>query len=46
MKPEEIVNINWFANNIYGSIPDTDRFTEGSRELISQLGIKLYDNAD
>lgn len=46
MKPEEIVNINWFANNIYGSIPDTDKFTEGSRELISQLGIKLYDDAD
>lgn len=40
MTADEIININWFADNICGSVPDISEFTESSHELISQLGIK------
>lgn len=41
MTPEQIINMDWFADNVTGSIPDISEFTEESRELISKLGIKL-----
>lgn len=40
MSYEEIININWLAENIVGEIPDTSLLDEGCHELISQLGIK------
>lgn len=40
MSPEEIINMDWFADNICGSIPDISDLDEGSHELISQLGVK------
>lgn len=40
MSYEEIININWLADNIIGEIPDTSLLDEGCHELISQLGIK------
>lgn len=40
MTAEEIINIDWFADNISGKIPDISELDEGCHELISQLGIK------
>ncbi len=40
MTAEEIVNIDWFTDNISGEIPDISRLDKGCHELISQLGIK------
>ncbi len=40
MTAEEIVNIDWFVDNISGEIPSKDKLDEGCHQLISQLGIK------
>ena len=40
MTPEEIINIDWFADNITGSIPEISELEDGCHELVSQLGIK------
>ena len=40
MTPEEIINMDWFSDNICGSIPDINELDESSHELISQLGVK------
>jgi basic membrane lipoprotein Med (substrate-binding protein (PBP1-ABC) superfamily) len=43
---EDIINIDWFADNITGKIPDISELEEGSHELIRQLGIKHESNTD
>lgn len=40
MSYEEIINMNWLADNIVGEIPDVSTLDESCHELISQLGIK------
>ena len=40
MTPEEIINMDWFVDNISGSIPDINELDEGCHELLSHLGIK------
>ena len=40
MTPEEIINIDWFADSITGSIPEISELEDGCHELVSQLGIK------
>lgn len=40
MTPEEIINMDWFVDNIAGKIPDISDLDEGCHELISQLGVK------
>lgn len=40
MTPEEIINIDWFVDNVCGNIPDISELDERCHELISQLGVK------
>ncbi len=40
MTPEEIINMDWFAENVSGYIPDISELDEGCHELISHLGVK------
>ncbi|MGN0606198.1 MAG: BMP family ABC transporter substrate-binding protein [Oscillospiraceae bacterium] len=40
MTPEEIINMDWFVDNVCGKIPDISELDEGCHELISQLGVK------
>lgn len=37
--PEEILNMNWLCDNIYGSIPGYDDLAENSRALVRLQGI-------
>lgn len=40
MTPEEIINMDWFTENVSGYIPDVSELDEGCHELISHLGVK------
>lgn len=40
MTPEEIINMDWFTENVSGYIPDVSVLGEGCHELISHLGVK------
>ena len=43
---EDIINMDWFADNVTGKIPDISELEEGCHELIGQLGIKNEKTAD
>ena len=40
LSPEEIVNMDWLADNVIGSIPSTYQLQEQARAVILQQGVK------
>ena len=40
LSPEEIVNMDWLADNVIGSIPRTSQLQEQARAVILQQGVK------
>lgn len=38
--PEEIIEMDWLAENIIGKIPDIDELTEQARPLLTQQGVQ------
>ncbi len=40
LKPEEVVSIDWLAENIIGEIPKTEGLTESAIPVVSQQGVK------
>ncbi len=39
LSPEEIISMDWLAQNVVGSIPDPSKINEAAKELISLQGI-------
>ncbi len=40
MSPEEIINMNWLAENIIGSIPKMDDLKEKAKPMILLQGVE------
>ena len=40
LTPEEIITMDWLAQNVIGSIPEEEELTEQSWPVISQQGVK------
>lgn len=40
LTPEELVTMDWLANNVVGSIPKKEELTEGAQPVVSQQGVK------
>ena len=40
LAPEEIIKMNWLAENIIGSIPDTKELKEQAKPVMLQQGIE------
>lgn len=38
--PEEIIEMDWLAENVIGKIPDIDELTEQARPLLTQQGVQ------
>ena len=41
LTPEEILTMDWLAENVVGSIPKEEELQEASRPVISQQGIDI-----
>lgn len=46
LKPEEIITMNWLAENVVGSIPDPEEFAPESRELVRLRGVKTDEGTE
>ena len=44
LSPEEIVKMDWLAENIIGSIPQAEELTEKAMPVISQQGLQNKNN--
>ena len=44
LSPEEIVKMDWLAENIIGTIPDISELTEQAIPTLSQQGLQNKDN--
>ena len=40
LKPEEVISIDWLAENIIGEIPETEGLTESAIPVVAQQGVK------
>lgn len=40
LAPEEIITMDWLAENVIGSIPDFDRLTDAARQVVRISGIR------
>ena len=40
MSPEEIINMNWLAENVIGSIPKMDDLKEKAKPMILLQGVQ------
>ena len=43
--PEEIITMNWLAENVVGKLPEFDELTEEAQSLVRLQGLTIYDNA-
>ena len=41
LSPEEIVTMDWLAENVVGKIPEYDELTEEARELVQLQGVRI-----
>lgn len=41
LTPEEIITMNWLAENVVGQIPEIDSFTPAAQELLRLQGVKI-----
>lgn len=41
LTPEEIITMNWLAENVVGQIPEIDSFTPAAQELVRLQGVKI-----
>lgn len=41
LTPEEIITMNWLAENVVGQIPDIDSFTPAAQALVRLQGVKI-----
>lgn len=41
LTPEEIITMNWLAENVVGQIPDIDAFTPEAQALVRLQGVKI-----
>ena len=46
LSPQEIITMNWLAENVVGRIPDFDELTPEAQSLVRLQGVKLDDNED
>ena len=46
LSPEEIVTMNWLAENVVGTVPSAEELTEEGRDLVRLQGIKLDENTE
>ena len=46
LSPEEIVTMNWLAENVEGSVPEPEELTEEAQDLVKLQGIKLEKNTE
>ena len=46
LSPQEIITMNWLAENVVGRIPDFDELTPEAQALVRLQGVKLDDNED
>lgn len=44
LSPEEIVKMDWLAENIIGTIPETEELQENAIPVVAQQGVKNIDN--
>ena len=42
---EEIITMNWLAENVVGKLPEFDELTEEAQSLVRLQGLTIYDNA-
>lgn len=45
LTPEEIITMNWLAENVAGQIPDIDSFTPAAQALVRLQGVKIEETA-
>jgi len=45
LSPEEIITMNWLAENVVGKLPEFDELTEEAQSLVRLQGLTIYDNA-
>lgn len=45
LTPEEIITMNWLAENVVGQIPDIDSFTPAAQTLVRLQGVKIEETA-
>ncbi len=41
LQPDEIITMDWLAENVVGKIPDVDELTEDARALVEFQGIRV-----
>ena len=41
LSPEEIITMDWLAENVVGRIPEYDELTEEARELVQLQGVRI-----
>ncbi|MCH5255366.1 MAG: BMP family ABC transporter substrate-binding protein [Lachnospiraceae bacterium] len=41
LEPEEIITMDWLAENVVGNIPDIEELTEEAQELVQLQGLKI-----
>lgn len=45
LTPEEIITMNWLAENVVGQIPDIDSFTPAAQALVRLQGVKIEETS-
>ena len=43
---DDIITMDWLAENVVGKIPELDELTEEARKLVEFLGIKVDENGE
>ncbi|MBT9779223.1 BMP family ABC transporter substrate-binding protein [Clostridium sp. MCC353] len=46
LSPEEIITMNWLADNVVGRIPEFDELTEAAQALVKLQGVKVEETTD
>ncbi|HIX14445.1 MAG TPA: BMP family ABC transporter substrate-binding protein [Candidatus Hungatella pullicola] len=46
LTPEEIITMNWLAENVVGSVPQLAELTEEARTLVELQGQEIYENTE
>ena len=41
MRPEEILSMNWLAENVDGTIPEFDELDQAAGELLELQGVRV-----
>lgn len=45
LEPDEIITMNWLAENVIGKVPELDELTDEARALVEFQGIKVDESA-